>query len=132
MSGRRAVRDRRERAPYRRAPCGLLRQLSSRLDDANWLDGTFSVGDLMMVSVRLWLRASGIHHRRAFPRSSESGCWCSTPIELHAERHVEGTLLSLRIVANTHENGVEVGFSIMMNRGSAAAEPSMRFSQVHL
>jgi glutathione S-transferase len=37
-----------------------LRQLSVRLGDADWLDGAFSAGDLMMVSVLLRLRASGI------------------------------------------------------------------------
>jgi glutathione S-transferase len=37
-----------------------LRQLSARLRDADWLDGAFSAGDLMMVSVLLRLRASGI------------------------------------------------------------------------
>jgi glutathione S-transferase len=37
-----------------------LEQLSSRLGDADWLDGAFSAGDLMMVSVLLRLRLSGI------------------------------------------------------------------------
>src|SRR4051812_25231721 len=37
-----------------------LRQLSPRLADSEWLDGAFSAGDLMMVSVLLRLRASGI------------------------------------------------------------------------
>jgi glutathione S-transferase len=37
-----------------------LDQLSSRLGDADWLDGTFSAGDLMMVSVLLRLKSSGI------------------------------------------------------------------------
>src|SRR5437899_9958300 len=37
-----------------------LNQLSARLGDANWLDGAFSAGDLMMVSVLLRLRLSGI------------------------------------------------------------------------
>jgi glutathione S-transferase len=37
-----------------------LRQLAARLGDAEWLDGAFSAGDLMMVSVLLRLRASGI------------------------------------------------------------------------
>ena len=37
-----------------------LKQLSARLGDAQWLDGGFSAGDLMMVSVLLRLRASGI------------------------------------------------------------------------
>jgi glutathione S-transferase len=39
---------------------GRLNQLSVRLGDADWLDGAFSAGDLMMVSVLLRLRASGI------------------------------------------------------------------------
>src|SRR6201997_2909853 len=39
---------------------GWLNQLSVRLGDADWLDGAFSAGDLMMVSVLLRLRASGI------------------------------------------------------------------------
>jgi glutathione S-transferase len=39
---------------------GRLNQLSVRLGDAHWLDGAFSAGDLMMVSVLLRLRASGI------------------------------------------------------------------------
>src|ERR1700710_1713991 len=37
-----------------------LGQLSRRLGDADWLDGPFSAGDLMMVSVLLRLKASGI------------------------------------------------------------------------
>jgi glutathione S-transferase len=37
-----------------------LRQLSARLGDAEWLDGAFSAGDLMMVSVLLRLRPSGL------------------------------------------------------------------------
>lgn len=37
-----------------------LGQLSARLGDANWLDGAFSAGDLMMVSVLIRLRASGL------------------------------------------------------------------------
>jgi glutathione S-transferase len=37
-----------------------LAQLSARLDDADWLDGAFSAGDLLMVSVLLRLRMSGI------------------------------------------------------------------------
>jgi glutathione S-transferase len=43
-----------------------LGQLSARLGDAEWLDGTFSAGDLMMVSVLLRLRPSGILDE--FPR----------------------------------------------------------------
>ncbi|HWA71487.1 MAG TPA: glutathione S-transferase family protein [Polyangiaceae bacterium] len=37
-----------------------LQLLSNRLGDAEWLDGGFSAGDLMMVSVLLRLRPSGI------------------------------------------------------------------------
>jgi glutathione S-transferase len=39
---------------------GRLKQLSYRLGDADWLDGAFSAGDLMMVSVLLRLKPSGI------------------------------------------------------------------------
>jgi glutathione S-transferase len=39
---------------------GRLKQLSARLGDAEWLDGAFSVGDLLMVSVLLRARPSGI------------------------------------------------------------------------
>jgi glutathione S-transferase len=37
-----------------------LEQLSTRLSDADWLDGAFSAGDLLMVSVLLRLGISGI------------------------------------------------------------------------
>jgi glutathione S-transferase len=37
-----------------------LGQLSRRLGDADWLDGAFSAGDLMMVSVLLRTRPSGL------------------------------------------------------------------------
>ncbi len=37
-----------------------LKQLSARLGNAEWVDGGFSAGDLMMASVLLRLRASGI------------------------------------------------------------------------
>jgi glutathione S-transferase len=37
-----------------------MKQLSARLGDAEWLDGAFSVGDLLMVSVLLRLKPSGI------------------------------------------------------------------------
>jgi glutathione S-transferase len=37
-----------------------LDQLSSRLGDADWLDDPFSAGDLMMVSVLLRLKSSGL------------------------------------------------------------------------
>jgi glutathione S-transferase len=37
-----------------------LRALSDRLGDAEWLDGAFSAGDLMMVSVLLRSRPSGV------------------------------------------------------------------------
>ena len=39
---------------------GRLNQLASRLGDADWLDGAFSAGDLLMVSVLLRLKPSGI------------------------------------------------------------------------
>ena len=39
---------------------GRLKQLTARLGDAEWLDGGFSAGDLLMVSVLLRLRPSGI------------------------------------------------------------------------
>ena len=39
---------------------GRLGQLSNRLGDADWLDGAFSAGDLLMVSVLLRLKSSGI------------------------------------------------------------------------
>lgn len=37
-----------------------LRELSSRLGRADWLDGEFSAGDLLMVSVLLRAKGSGI------------------------------------------------------------------------
>ena len=37
-----------------------LKPLSDRLGKSDWLDGAFSAGDLLMVSVLLRLRASGI------------------------------------------------------------------------
>lgn len=37
-----------------------LGQLSVRLGDADWLDGAFSAGDLMMVSVLARLKSTGI------------------------------------------------------------------------
>ena len=37
-----------------------LKQLSAHLGDAEWLDGAFGAGDLMMISVLLRLRSSGI------------------------------------------------------------------------
>jgi glutathione S-transferase len=39
---------------------GRMAQLSARLGNAEWLDGAFSAGDLMMSSVLLRLRSSGI------------------------------------------------------------------------
>jgi glutathione S-transferase len=39
---------------------GRLRDLSVRLGDADWLDGAFSAGDLMMVGVLLRLKPSGM------------------------------------------------------------------------
>jgi glutathione S-transferase len=43
-----------------------LAQLAARLGDADWLDGRFSAGDLLMVSVLLRLRPSGLLDE--FPR----------------------------------------------------------------
>jgi glutathione S-transferase len=37
-----------------------LNQLCARLGDADWLDGAFSAGDLLMVSVLLRLKPSGM------------------------------------------------------------------------
>ena len=37
-----------------------LKQLSDRLGSADWLDGAFSAGDLMMIGVLLRLKASGL------------------------------------------------------------------------
>jgi glutathione S-transferase len=37
-----------------------LKQLFAHLDDADWLDVEFSAGDLMVVSVLLRLKSSGI------------------------------------------------------------------------
>jgi glutathione S-transferase len=37
-----------------------LRQLSARLGEADWLDGAFSAGDLMMVHVLQRLKPSGM------------------------------------------------------------------------
>ena len=37
-----------------------LAKLSARLGDADWLDGAFSAGDLMMVSVLLRIKTSGL------------------------------------------------------------------------
>ncbi|CAJ0852876.1 hypothetical protein R20233_00082 [Ralstonia sp. LMG 32965] len=39
---------------------GRLDQLFARLGNADWLGGTFSAGDLLMVSVLLRLRPSGL------------------------------------------------------------------------
>jgi glutathione S-transferase len=39
---------------------GRLGELSRRLGEADWLDGAFSAGDLMMVAVLLRLKVSGI------------------------------------------------------------------------
>src|SRR5580704_8536247 len=37
-----------------------LGSLSNRLGDADWLDGAFSAGDLLMVSVLRWLKRTGM------------------------------------------------------------------------
>jgi glutathione S-transferase len=47
---------------------GRLSQLSVSLGDADWLDGGFSAGDLMMVSVLLRLKVSGMLEK--FPQLS--------------------------------------------------------------
>ena len=39
---------------------GRLRDLSARLGDADWLDGAFTAGDLMMIAVMRRLKSSGI------------------------------------------------------------------------
>ena len=39
---------------------GRLGELSDRLGNADWLDGAFSVGDLMMIAVLLRLKPSGV------------------------------------------------------------------------
>src|SRR5580700_4299565 len=53
-----------ERLPLVVAGVGdRLDRLSVRLGEADWLDGAFSAGDLMMVSVLLRLRPSGILDR---------------------------------------------------------------------
>ncbi|URX63718.1 glutathione S-transferase family protein [Luteibacter anthropi] len=50
-----------ERMPLVKERIGQrLRQLAMWLGDAEWLDGAFSAGDLMMISVMLRLRPSGI------------------------------------------------------------------------
>ena len=59
LEGDKPWRD--ERLPLvRDRVCNRLKQLSARLGDAGWLDGAFSAGDLMMVSVLLRLKSSGI------------------------------------------------------------------------
>jgi glutathione S-transferase len=45
-----------------------LKQLADRLGDADWLDGAFSAGDLMMISVLLRAKPSGI--LKEFPNLS--------------------------------------------------------------
>lgn len=47
---------------------GRLGDLSDRLGDADWLDGAFTAGDLMMVSVLLRLKPSGMLNQ--YPRLS--------------------------------------------------------------
>jgi glutathione S-transferase len=50
-----------ERMPLVKDRCrDRLKQLSAYLDDSDWLDAAFSAGDLMMASVLLRLRASGL------------------------------------------------------------------------
>ncbi len=61
-----AAPSRRLRGPAERLPLvkdrirNRLVRLSARLGDADGLDGAFTAGDLMMVSVLLRLRASGL------------------------------------------------------------------------
>jgi glutathione S-transferase len=57
----------RDEAWYEQRLCGLeksvrkrLGELSARLGDADWLDGAFSAGDLLMVTVLLRLKGSGM------------------------------------------------------------------------
>jgi glutathione S-transferase len=74
-----------------------LGELSGRLGDADWLDGAFSAGDLMMVAVLLRLKASGmldeypnltavgIRRRSLSPRSpliQNRRVWQSRPLHL--------------------------------------------------
>lgn len=47
---------------------GRLSELANRLGDADWLDGPFSAGDLMMVAVLLRLKPSGMLNE--YPRLS--------------------------------------------------------------
>jgi glutathione S-transferase len=66
-TARLAERDRpwtAERLPLLEARIeGRLAQLAAHLGTAEWLDGEFTAGDLMMVSVLLRLRASGLLDR---------------------------------------------------------------------
>lgn len=55
----------RERLPVEGQLRSRLNPLSARLGHADWLDGAFSAGDLMMVSVLLRLRSSGMLNESA-------------------------------------------------------------------
>jgi glutathione S-transferase len=65
-----------------------LKQLSARLGSADWLDGGFSAGDLMMVSVLLRLKSSGILHcdgqrsDRGPPAGQRGGSWIASQIRI--------------------------------------------------
>jgi glutathione S-transferase len=50
-----------------------LKQLAARLEDAEWLDGGFSAGDLLMGSVLLWSRWSGIRSTALRDAATEPG-----------------------------------------------------------
>jgi glutathione S-transferase len=59
-----------------------LDQLSDRLGDADWLDGAFSAGDLMMVSVLLRLKPSGMRSLRRTSPAANRGPPTSGPLQL--------------------------------------------------
>ena len=73
-----------------------LRQLSAHLGKKEWLDGTFSAGDLLMVSVLLRLKASGlldeIPNIAAYVARGE-GRVAGHPGPGHGETHGFGRLL---------------------------------------
>jgi glutathione S-transferase len=77
-----------------------LKQLAGHLGGAEWLDGAFSAGDLMMVSVLLRLRASGLldeypslaayvargEERPAYQRAFAAQLAVNAPGKAHLER----------------------------------------------
>ena len=77
-----------------------LGELSGRLGDADWLDGAFNAGDLLMVAVLRWLNGSGIldeypnlsayvargEARPAFKRAFDAQLVVFTGIQKHASR----------------------------------------------